>query len=1100
MNRITEKVKDIVEVRPFNHLDDFAADPQQTLVGYHFTDITSDLMANWVGRITDVRPGRGGAYALAGFRGVGKSHFLSAVGAIVSNPDLRSKVGNEHVAAQAAHLSRRHFPVVWVHRGSAATLLEELRNAVALVLGTDAGKLSDSIGDLLLKGSEKAGDAPLVVFIDTAHGRESRVARDDGVVLSEIAEAAKTLGVFVGLALDDDISGADGNNSSIVTSYLIDYLDQEHLYQIVDCHIFKKHERMRPLLHEIYEDYRATLPGFRWSEQRFAALYPLHPAMLEIAPLVRLYIHDFALLAFASEAGERILGRPANSLIALDEMFDSVESRLRHIPQLSEAFAAYDRLDHDVVAKSAVKARLQAKLVLKGLFLLSLDGQSSAVEDITAAMMILGDEQSVDVGGLLASFAEACPQSVIRRDDGGGAKYLLTIDATEDISGVLAERAQDVPEEAVWSVLLRQTVEKFADMESPGDSGASPCSVEWRGGIRRGEIVWNADKWNDNAVRAERLDWMIVARSDNSEVTVADPGIPVLYWQLAVLTDDERNAIRRYHLLQTDTELRERFADSIANSIQIHSLSVERIWQRIFLQDGCLFDGGEEHRFPGSSMSVHTMTQVFTEALHPIFSTLYPAHPEFSLGLGMKETANLVANFFGGSAPEDTETQRLAQGLARPLGLTIEHDGLHLPATAETLAEIEIVQKALAGKKGTAVIPLADISSRLGAAPLGLTREAQHLVLAALVSQRQLEFITSSGDRINHRSLDLQMIWDDIAGVAEPPEDEFSADRLLFWARTFTGYASLKSVERSGDRQEIIDSVIRWRTCWHEEGVLSAFDALPDDALTTKSWYTAANVRRSFGAATEAIESLAAKDISLEQCLQRIAELFSDSEAEFKKALADLTGVRTFLEGVTLRDEIVRYLAICDVTERPEIEAPRNALLEALLDRSSFDANREQVVADWQEFKAAYSAYYLEKHDSVINNLVADKVLSEILKSELWTTFDELSGMPLFDQRFTARAKTMIREMRVLNCAADTARYLESRPFCSCNLSLTDLERMSRFGTEFAAVLEEGIQAFRRGLAQDQKGPDAALPEDDSQVDGGSWLNAPEPSETLVSA
>ncbi|MER3630926.1 MAG: hypothetical protein C4325_01100, partial [Blastocatellia bacterium] len=125
-------------------------------------------------------------------------------------------------------------------------------------------------------------------------------------LLAEIAEVARELNYFVGVALDDDIAGADGTNSAIVRTYSIDYLDQEHLYKVVDTYIFPKNQQKRALLHDIYEYFREVIPTFRWSEQKFTALYPLHPAILEVAPFVRLYIHDFALLGFASEAGERI--------------------------------------------------------------------------------------------------------------------------------------------------------------------------------------------------------------------------------------------------------------------------------------------------------------------------------------------------------------------------------------------------------------------------------------------------------------------------------------------------------------------------------------------------------------------------------------------------------------------------------------------------------------------------------------------------------------------------------------------------------------------------------------------------------------------------
>src|SRR5437762_1190460 len=75
-------------------------------------------------------------------------------------------------------------------------------------------------------------DTPLVVVIDTAFERENRVERDDGPLLSELSSAAKLQNIFIALALDDDIAGADGVNVSISGSFQIDYLDPEHLYKI----------------------------------------------------------------------------------------------------------------------------------------------------------------------------------------------------------------------------------------------------------------------------------------------------------------------------------------------------------------------------------------------------------------------------------------------------------------------------------------------------------------------------------------------------------------------------------------------------------------------------------------------------------------------------------------------------------------------------------------------------------------------------------------------------------------------------------------------------------------------------------------------------
>ena len=393
---------------------DFHADHEATIKGYHFTDITSQMMVTWLDSISMVASGGAHARALAGYRGVGKSHFLSALAIILSQPELRTEVRDTHVATSVNHLMRRKYPVAFVHRGSSESIAEELKLAVGSALGVDWASLPEDPLELLKYAGEESGDVPFVVLVDTAFGRESRVSRDDGEFLGQLSTLSRDLNIFVGVALDDDITGADGINAAIANTFAIDYLDQEHLYRIVDSHIFTKHRQAIPQIQEIYKKFRQELTSFTWSEQRFLSLYPLHPVILEIAPSIRFYAQDFALLGFASEAGKRILGRPSNSLIALDEIFDKVEPTLRKAEDLEDTFAAYDAIDSGGVSTLPVMKRLQAKLILKALFVLSLDGNGTSAREISAAMLIYSEgspETSHQVvEEVLDHFQNTCPE------------------------------------------------------------------------------------------------------------------------------------------------------------------------------------------------------------------------------------------------------------------------------------------------------------------------------------------------------------------------------------------------------------------------------------------------------------------------------------------------------------------------------------------------------------------------------------------------------------------------------------------------------------------------------------------------------------------
>lgn len=1065
MKRIEEKVKDIVEVRPFTQLYDFAAAPAQTLESYHFTDITADLMANWIGRVTNCRKGNGIATALAGFRGVGKSHFISTFAAILSQPELRSRIVDEHVASVSKSLLRKHFHVVLVRRGSAGDLIEELKAAASATLGIAVDKLGDSPQTVLQRASEQVGDSPLILLFDTAVGRESRVSRDDGPILSEISVAAHEFGCFVGVALDDDISGADGPNSAITSSYMIDYLDPEHLFKIVDKHIFSKNRDTQPLLREIYQHFRTNLRAFRWSEPRFTALYPLHPATLEIAPLIRLYIQDFALLGFASEAGLKILGRPADSLIGLDEMFDSVEDRLRSVGELAAAFATFDKIEDTIIARAPVQARLHAKLILKGLFLLSLDGQGATVDDVAACMMIFNDGPAkVNTEGWLRTFAESFPETITTNQT--DSKYYFRVSDSDDINSYLEQAAATVSDEVIWNVLLRQTAERCVDIGASSSFGTTPTAtqIEWRGSMRYGEVVWNPE--TQQQPDKSNFDWVMRVERQSTQPLIAeiDGACPILAWKLAIPTEEEKTIIRRFYILQTHAELREKYRNSFTTAAQIHSISIERIWQRIFITNGYIAHGEQVYLFSEDIGRSSSLTQILTTVLEIFFNEFYPLHPEFKSPLTEDRASALIANFFGGRATENFETQSFATTYALPLGLAVEEGEKLLPAPTDTLADIDYVRNLLDCEADeNRILPLKGISSLLKLAPLGLTKESQHLVLASLVAQRQFEFVTTSGNRINHRSLDLQIIWDDIEGIARPKADSYSGDQLLSWARHLSGNSELGSLDNEENRQQIIDALRSWHNKWKSNGALTKFDSLPDEFLNTTIWRVAMGLKRSFGAAASIIESQVASKISLEDCLRNVADLFNDSEDEYDRETKELAELERYITQSERGQAAFYYVSSSEWTGVGEIDDIRRELLKMLTSSSiSFNTENSKFDELWTRFQELYSAHYVEKHEASMNVFASGQTLKEMMASEMWSTFQVITELPLIDRRFAEHAMALIREIRAAVCKANVGEQLMIKPVCTCTNQFEDLERLTHLFDELRNIVSRAMDSFKR--------------------------------------
>jgi hypothetical protein len=1044
MKRIQEKVKDLIEVRSYKSLQDFISDPAHTLSIYHFTDITSELMAKCLDKIAAVQAGSGAAAALAGYRGVGKSHFLATLGAIAAHPELRSRVTDAHVAAGIKRLKRARHSVAYVRRGTHDTLFEELKEGIAKTFEINPKDLSNSLSELLEFAAKKAGDLPFVLIIDTAFERTSRVARDDGILLGQIAEAAKTLNIFVTVALDDDIAGADGINAAIARNFTIDYLDTEHLYRIVDAHIFPKHRQMSPLLHDIYLNFKEMMPNFRWSEQRFASLYPLHPVILETAPFVRLYAPEFALLGFTSEAGDKILGRPANSLIALDEVFDSVEASLRKVEDLQEAMATYDKINQQVITQIPVMQRLQAKLVLKGLFLLSLEGNGTTAGEISAAMLIYEEnnpEKAIkNVEDLLETFVKAFPDDIQRtKVEGRDTQYSLKVVSKENLNNAIGEAVKSVSNEVVPKILRRVARERFADWTVSEETNAdyTDCQTVWRGGLRRGRVIWNIESQTDlKSADAKFFDWEVVI-GDFQEIERSE--VPRVFWNPAELTEHESDTILRYHVLLNDTRLRDEYGDQLRAAGHASLMAIEKIWNRIFLEEGTLRIDNFDYNFSEEARAAQTLTGVFSDMLAPLYETQYPEHPHFSEPLGMSETSQLVSDFFSSARSNLPESQYLAEVFAEPLGLVVKRGNVFVIESEENLINLPFAQKVLSLVKENSgkAVSLDAIYRELKKPPYGLTREAQHLILTALVAQRRIEFVTTKGDRINRRSLDLKIIWEDIEGVAKPSSVLYADNRLAEWARILTNSDKLFSLDSAEDRPVIKTVLEKWLDEWQSARVLERFNDLRDEILNTKIWRLATQTEKTFGTVAATVSAISDDSLSLEEGLHRIADAFSDSEKEFVTHKKYLIIIEDFINGATMREKTWNYLAVCETTTDEKIEYYRERLVE-LIEESYTNPNEKlNVELDdlWQKFHLNFSEHYVIKHDSVMKSHYLQDKFKEILAGDEWWEFVNLSQLTIFQKVYWKESQRIHRQIKDLNCRFDVSEMLKTQPFCACSFN-----------------------------------------------------------------
>ena len=1013
MKRISEKVRDIVDVRPYTTVDDLFREPGATLSNYRFTDITADMMSRWFGAVASREPDQM-CRAIAGFRGVGKSHFLAAFALLMSHPELRSQSTDQHVQSSLQQLLRRHYPVVNVRRGSGPSILSEIRTATALTFDLDPEKIGSTIKDVIGTMAAKSTGLTPILIIDSNPERNGPIERNDGDALAEVAECCRSAAVFVGIALDDEISMADGSNSAISSSFAIEYLDPENLHKIVNTYIFPKNPRNQVLLSTLYDGFREAIPDFKWSEQRFSSLYPLHPILLELVPFLRSYLPKFALFGFASTAGERILGRPADSLIGVDDVFESVEFDLRKVPELRAAFAAFDAASTQIGLNVPVAARHKAKLALKVLLLNSIAQRSSSGADVAAAMMLADDGEpgnSVrDVDSMLSGYAVSLPNEIsVETVESGQRRYKFNICSSE-FEKRLNLLTDSMDPAAVERAFVTAVTDRFPELAPllAGESDSAILFTEWRGSRRPGRILLTGSPTAAESDESERFDWeavldLFAVGSDNKS---SEFGGTRIAWKASSLSDHERRSLAAHLALTGDAELRNAFPEEFSASALAASNSVSNIVQRTMVDDARLVIDGFDFNFSDTAREASALCEMIGVMLEPLFEAIYFEHPYFVETLSPEIVERFVKSLSEG---EDPDHSAMTFGVA--LGVAEFEDTGFTILPKEKLRESAWAAAVLDLLATSNEVKVSAIGMRLSQPPVGLTEEATRLILSAMAHRGLIQLVTTENERISGRSIDLKLDWFNVIAAALPETVNTSAENLLEWGRLICKDETLKSLSDPDDRTKILEAFVEIAAQWDRRNPFAVFETVPDCDLNTNIWRHSNKTWEPYTAMVANVNETLLGNATIEECIDCVRGSFLSRPELFYRSRESVAAIEDFGKVRPEIDRIGNYLAIAEITREPQLEDAREGLREAI--RAAADGPSEQALREmgycWEKFLRIYSEHYIEIHDQCAATALEPSI-------------------PINKKRRSSRP----------NCSLDPTAFLQTAPFCKCGFQLSD--------------------------------------------------------------
>jgi len=684
------------------------------------------------------------------------------------------------------------------------------------------------------------------------------------------------------------------------------------------------------------------------------------------------------------------------------------------------------------------------------------------------------------VRDLLEKFAVSFPNDVLQKvEEDGEVRYSLRVSGKDELNSALNEAAKDVGDEVIPAVFRRIANDKFSDWNLFADvsetkTGWSEYKFLWRGGHRHVRLFWNWDyeyvnpDQQPNDSELFEFDIFINSAEQDNDLDESGVGVPKAIWQTAELQSDEIDTIRRLYILLNDTDLKDQFGEQVRAAGHKHIAAVEKIWNRIFLKDAAFVVDGKEYRFTDDTTNSDTVSEALSSILSPVLEEYYPEHPIFISPLGMEEVSTLVNELFSGARGNVAAVQGLARNFALPLGLVSKQDEDYRLEGEKKLSKLPLVNELLdfLEKGDGASVTLRTVYKQLKRRPYGLVQEAQHLILAALVARRKIEFVTTRGDRINHHSLDLKIDWNDIDGIAKPESVDFNYEKLIHWAEILSPLEGVESLEKADERRKVREALSSWQENWLSSRVMEGFSELPDEILNTSIWYISVRVEKAFGEVSNIIQSVLDEQVQLDAGLQRIADTFLESEDEFNKCKNDLTKLEDFIEGAKKRENIWSYLAICDLTNDKEIEAKREDLLRLIDETYAFpDSKTNLEMQDlWEEFHAAYTEHFVVRHNAIMNSRQLKKEFDQIQKSDEWWEFESLSKLPIFKELHWKKTQKLLKQFHSLECYFDVRENLEMQPFCSCAFNLAQMGELAKLAKSFAQAMKSGRLAYRKTL------------------------------------
>ncbi|MBK7993175.1 MAG: hypothetical protein IPK14_07030 [Blastocatellia bacterium] len=603
-----------------------SATNEQVVNSYQCTELVAGIID---ALIDEARNGLVGF--VVGERGVGKSHLLAFLRAILAQPELIQKI--QHPFAR---------------KRLEQTVDSRSRSQTMVTINCDSEQTDITLlttrGDAQIEAACSTGKN-VFVFIDGISLLLRRSKRDECLQwLVSLVNNANSKRYQLFIALDQDLTELLSKTFSNVGAMIaIETLPVSNLAVVLDEFICPKKNDQRKALDNLYNELRQKVPSFQWSQQEFLQSFPLHPQVLKITPALRTYARTFSLFSFFYNVTPRTIMRRGFNLISLVEVFETFEYDLRRNGTLTYLFNTYDYLLDNFVKALPSTQQFQGKFLLRAITLLSLTEKPFTALQLADSVMVFDDSPAVlfcqSMKTIMDFIVTAAGEKMIVITEGVEKFFqlrLAEVSKVDPIEEALTQIEDD--DSRLVEILIDSGKQVFKDwpliFDKDNFQRRSELELTWRGTNRRGILkLGGSSELASQASKQKNFEWQLILiplSSLNQQRSELSQNQIIRYWYPDELHTEESHLLKRLLIIrqqgQTFLNPEELKAEDTYLTTQVAKIFSRCYLETTFLgiaqKDTAQLFSSQEKRLPYLLGAMLDSVWKGKFSRHPVFSEL----------------------------------------------------------------------------------------------------------------------------------------------------------------------------------------------------------------------------------------------------------------------------------------------------------------------------------------------------------------------------------------------------------------------------------------------------------------------------------------------